>query len=111
MKFIRKNLRAFTLTEMMITAACTAILGMGILTYATMAMRMISRNLTVNHGHDAARASFERLLNDLHNSASQFTLFNVSASGTTYSDITPVYTAAAVVVMAPAILTFISLPT
>jgi prepilin-type N-terminal cleavage/methylation domain-containing protein len=92
MKRIHRNCRAFTLTEVMIVAAVTVILAMGILTYATMAARMIARNVTVNHGHDAARASFERLLSDLHNSASQFTLFNVSSSGTTYTDVTPSYT-------------------
>jgi hypothetical protein len=92
MKPTPRNRFAFTITELMVTAACTAILGMGILTYATMAMRMIARNVTVNHGHDAARASFERLLSDLHNSSSQFTLFNVDSSGTTYTDVIPTYT-------------------
>lgn len=78
----------------MIVAAVTVILAMGVLTYATMSMRMIYRNLTVNHGHDAARASLERMLSTLHNSASQFTLFDVTTSGTTttYSDVTPTYT-------------------
>jgi len=78
----------------MIVATITVILAMGILTYSSMMLRMTSRNLTVNHGHDVARASLERLMSDLHNSASQFTLFNVSVSGTTttYTDVTPTFT-------------------
>src|ERR1035438_9366791 len=94
MKPARKNSSAFTLTEVMVVAAITAIISMSILTYATMATRMIYRNLTVNHGHDVARASLERMLYTLHNSASQFTLFDVSTSGstTTYTDVSPTYT-------------------
>lgn len=94
MKRARHNIRAFTVTELMIVAALTAIVSMGILTYATMSMRMVYRNLTVNHSHDAARASLERMMYDMHNSASQFTLFNVTVSGstTTYKDVTPTYT-------------------
>ena len=93
MKPARKNSGAFTLTEVMVVASVTVILAMGILTYATMSMRMIYRNLTVNHGHDAARASLERMISVLHNAASQFTLFDVSVSGstTTYTDVTPAY--------------------
>ncbi|MGB8356336.1 MAG: prepilin-type N-terminal cleavage/methylation domain-containing protein [Chthoniobacteraceae bacterium] len=94
MKLFRKNLQAFTLAEVIVVAAITAIMAMGILTYSTMMLRMTSRNLAVNHGHDAARASLERLMSDLRNSASQFTLFNVSVSGTTttYTDVTPTFT-------------------
>ena len=67
---------------------------MGILTYASMSLRMVARNLTVNHGHDVARASYERLLSDLHDASSQFTLFNVTVSGTvtTYTDVSPTFT-------------------
>lgn len=94
MKPIRKKSGAFTLTEMMVVATVFVILSIGILTYASMCTRMIYRNLTVNHGHDAARASLERMLSSMHNSASQFTLFDVTTSGTTttYSDVTPTYT-------------------
>jgi len=90
-----KYSQAFTLAETIIVAAVTVILAMGILTYASMMLRMTSRNLAVNHGHDVARASLERLVADLRNSASQFTLFNVTVSGTTttYTDVTPTFTA------------------
>jgi len=93
-KRFRRSIAAFTITEVMVTAAVTAIIAMSILTYATAALRMVSRNLTVNHGHDAARGAWERMLYNLHNSASQFTLFDVSVSGatTTYTDVTPTYT-------------------
>jgi len=94
MKTDRGNSNAFTLTEVMVVAAVTVIIAMSILTYATMATRMIYRNLTVNHSHDVVRASLERMLYELHNSASQFTLFDVSITGgtTTYTDVTPTYT-------------------
>lgn len=94
MKLNRKYSKGYTVTEMIVVAAVAGILGMGLLTYATMAMRMVYRNLTVNHGHDVARASLERLNSVLQSSASQFTLFNVSVSGTTttYTDVTPTYT-------------------
>lgn len=91
MKPFSRHSQAFTLAEVIVAAAITAILAMGILTYGSMMLRMTARNLAVNHGHDAARASLERLMSDLRSSASQFTLFNVSTSGTTttYTDVTP----------------------
>ena len=95
MKLIRNKSHAFTITEIMVAATVFVILAMGVLTYASMCTRMIYRNLTVNHGHDVARGSLERMLYDLHNSASQFTLFDISTSGTTttYTDVSPTYTA------------------
>ena len=67
---------AFTITETMVVAAVTVIIAMGILTYATMSMRMIYRNLTVNHGHDAARAAWRaHALRPCTVRASQLTLY------------------------------------
>lgn len=83
--------KAFTLVELLISMAVAGILGAGILLYSSTALRMISRNLTVNHSHDAVRVSTERMLADLHGSASVFTLVNFN--GTTYSDVTPTSTA------------------
>jgi prepilin-type N-terminal cleavage/methylation domain-containing protein len=92
MKRNPRNLRAFTLTEVMVVLAVTAIISAGIVDYAYISMRMVVRNLTVNHGHDAARGALERMLSVLHQSASQFTLINVNAAGTSYSDVSPTYT-------------------
>lgn len=94
MKRLRHSRIAFTLAETMVALAVAAIVALGIIAYSGMALRMVSRNFAVNHGHDSARASWERLISDLHNSASQFTLFNVATSGTatTYTDVSPTYT-------------------
>lgn len=85
MNFLKKN-RAFTVAEMVVAVAITAIVGLAILDYGAVILRLISRNLTVNHSHEAVRGSFERMLSDLHSSASVFQL--ISYNGTSYSDVT-----------------------
>lgn len=64
----------------------------GILTYFSSTVRLIARNMAVNHGHDAVRTSMQRLYADLHEAASQYTLVDYNASTNTYSDVTPVIT-------------------
>lgn len=86
MKCEQKNFSAYTLVEMVIAMTVTVIIMLGILDYGAAVLRMISRNLTVNHSHEAVRGSFERMLSDLHGSASVFQL--ITYSGTSYSDVT-----------------------
>lgn len=88
-----KYSRAYSIIELSITLGVVGLMAIGLVSYAGMSLRMVSRNLAVNHGHDVARASLERLISDLHQSASQFSLINVTVSGTTttYTDVTPTY--------------------
>lgn len=77
--------RAFTLVEMMVASAAFAIFSAGMMMYASSALRMAARNLATNHSHETARGSLERLLSEVHQSASRFQLINFN--GTTYTDV------------------------
>jgi len=77
---------AFTLVEMMVASACFGILSVGIMIYTSSALRMASRNLATNHSHETARGSLERLLSEVHKSASRFQL--ISFDGMSYTDVT-----------------------
>lgn len=81
----RTRTNAFTLVEVLIASAVFSILSMGIIFYASFALRMASRNLATNHGHETARGSLERLLAEVHKSASRFQL--ISFDGITYNDV------------------------
>ncbi len=81
-----RNLSAgYTLVELMVATALGSLLLAGLVLFSSTALRLISRNFATNHGHDAARGSFERMVADLHNAASTLSL--VSFDGTTYSDV------------------------
>ena len=77
--------KAFTLVELMVASATFAIFSVGVMTYASAAVRMAARNLATNHSHEAARGSLERLLSEVHKSASRFQLINFN--GTSYTDV------------------------
>ncbi len=84
MKFPRTS--AFTLAELMIATAITAVVGLGLVSFAWASGRLAARNLAYNHGHDAMLIAENRLVHDLQDSASTFTL--VDFNGTTYTDST-----------------------
>lgn len=70
----------------MVAGACFAILSVGVMIYTSSALRMASRNLATNHSHETARGSLERLLSEVHKSASRFQLINFD--GVTYTEVT-----------------------
>lgn len=86
MKSSGKQTHAFTLAEMIIAAAVSVILSVGFMIYTSSALRMMIRNLATNHSHETARASLDRVLSQVHNSADRFQLINFD--GTNYSDVT-----------------------
>jgi len=90
-KTSRNSSAGYTLAELMIATAIGSILGAGLLLFSSSALRMISRNFATNHGHDTARASFERMMADLHGAASILSL--VSFDGTNYTNVTPTVSA------------------
>ena len=59
MKIARKGIAAFTLVEMVVAAAVSVILSMGLLLYSFSALRMTARNFSTNHSHETARGSLE----------------------------------------------------
>lgn len=86
----RTTRSAFSIVEMLIAASVFAGVTVAMLSYSQVAVRLISRNLATNHSHDSVRLSEIQLLEDLHDSASQFRLFNFN--GTAYTDATPTVT-------------------
>lgn len=80
----------FTFVEFMVSVAAFAVLTLVLLSFTNTSLRMISRNFATNHGHQAIRTASQRLINDLHNSASSFRLMDFD--GTNYTDITPTAT-------------------
>lgn len=76
---------AFTLVEMMMASGAFAIFSAGIMMYASSALQMSARNLATNHSHETARGSLQRLLSEVHQSASRFQLINFN--GTSYTDV------------------------
>ncbi len=86
----RKQHSAFTVAELIIAGSVMVILSVGIMSYTSSTMRMVARNLATNHSHEAARGSLERMLSEVHNSASRFQLMNFD--GTTYTDVTATVT-------------------
>ncbi len=88
MKIASSQARAFTLVEMIVAGAITAILSTGVMLYMSSALRMVARNLATNHSHESARGSMERFFSEVHSSASRFQL--ISFNGTSYSDVAAV---------------------
>ena len=74
----------------MVATAIFAAVTVGLMTYMQTSIRLIARNLSVNHSHEAVRTSDLRMLKDLHLAASAFVLMNFD--GTTYSDLSPAVT-------------------
>ena len=78
---------AFTLVELLISAAIFSTITIALLTFGATSSRLIVRNLVTNHTHETVRVSDLALLRDLHDSASPFRLFDFD--GTTYADASP----------------------
>lgn len=81
---------AFTLVELLVAASVFAGVTVALMSYSHTAIRLISRNLATNHSHDSVRITGLTMLEDLHDAASPFRLFNFN--GTTYADVTPTVT-------------------
>jgi hypothetical protein len=77
---------AFTIAELIVAGGVSMILSVAVMIYTSSALRMVARNLATNHSHETARGSIQRLLSDVHNSASRFQLMNFD--GTNYTDVT-----------------------
>ena len=82
----RRRCDAFTFLETMFASAVFAAVTVGLLTFSHTAVRLIARNLSTNHSHEIVRISDQRLLQDLHDSASPFRL--ITFDGTTFADAT-----------------------
>lgn len=80
----------FTIVELIVAAAVFTGVTVALMTFTQTAVRLIARNFSVNHSHEAVRTSDLQLLRDLHLSASAFRL--MSFNGTTYTDLSPAVT-------------------
>jgi hypothetical protein len=78
---------AFTFIELMFAVLIFSLVSVGLFTFTSTSLRLISRNLATNHTHECMRISGQKLLYDLHKSASAFWLVNFD--GTNYTDATP----------------------
>ena len=78
---------AFTLVELITAGGAFAIIALGLLATTSITTRLMARNLSTNHSHEAVRASGHRLLADLHDAAAPFTLLNFN--GTIYTTLNP----------------------
>jgi prepilin-type N-terminal cleavage/methylation domain-containing protein len=85
-----RSSRGYTLVELIVAVAVFAGVTAGLMSYILTSLRLIARNLSVNHSHDSVRTSDLRMLRDLHLSASAFTL--MSFDGTNYTDLSPAAT-------------------
>jgi hypothetical protein len=81
---------AFSIVELLIATSVFAGVTIAMLSYSQTAIRLVSRNFATNHSHDSVRISELRMLEDLHDSACPFRLFNFN--GTTFTDATPTAT-------------------
>ncbi len=81
---------AFSIVELLVATSVFAGVTVALMSYSQTAVRLVSRNLATNHSHDSVRIAELRMLDDLHDSASPFRLFNFN--GTTYTDATPTVT-------------------
>lgn len=80
----------FTLIELFIACSIGAVIAAGALVFGAFGVRLMARNMATNHSHDTIRVSVERMISDLHGSASVLQLVNYD--GTSYTDATPVVT-------------------
>jgi Tfp pilus assembly protein PilE len=88
MNSTKRYTSGFTLAEMIVAGAVAVLLSVGIMNYSSSTLRLVARNMATNHSHETARGSLERLLSEVHTSASRFQL--ISFDGTTYTDVAAV---------------------
>lgn len=81
----------FTLTELLVGTSIFSLVMIGLISFSSFAIRMISRNLATNRTHEVVRISDLQLLRHLHEAGSAFRL--VTFDGTTYTDASPAATA------------------
>lgn len=81
---------AFTLVELLISAAIFSGVTIAVLAFGATSTRLIARNLATNHSHESMRITDQTLLSDLHDSASPFRLLDFD--GTNYTDADPTAT-------------------
>jgi prepilin-type N-terminal cleavage/methylation domain-containing protein len=84
---MRPTRSAFTFVEMLVAVAIFGMVSIGLFTFTSTSLRLVGRNLAVNHSHEVMRTSDQELLYDLHSSATAFTL--ITYNGTTYADASP----------------------
>lgn len=90
-KFEKKQaLAGFTLVEMLVAMSIFSGVTVALLTFGQTSMRLVMRNLSTNHSHEAARIAELQMLKDFHEAASPFRLFTFD--GSTYADSTPTAT-------------------
>ena len=75
-----------TLIELLIGAVLVGVVSAGLATFVWVSVRLVSRNLATNHGHESARASVQQLLQNLHDSATGFRL--IDPAGSSFTDAT-----------------------
>ena len=78
--------RGFTAAGVPVASAVRAVVVPGLVSFSGASARLAERNLAYNHGRDAMLIAENRLLHDLQDSGSIFTL--VDFNGTTYADST-----------------------
>ncbi len=71
------SLKAFTLTEIMITVTIMGIVGGGFLLFSNQALRSFTWLTATNVAHQSARVGIQNMLQDIHSSASPLLLVNV----------------------------------
>src|SRR5882757_7178410 len=67
-----------------------SMVSVGLFAFTSTSLRLVGRNLAMNHSHEVLRISDQDLLYNLHASATAFQL--ITFNGTTYSDVTPAVT-------------------
>ena len=86
----RRARGAFTLVELLIASSVFALVTVGLVSFSSFGIRMISRNLATNRTHETVRISNLQLLRYLHESGSAFRLLDFD--GTNYTDASPTAT-------------------
>jgi len=82
----KRHNSGYTVVEMIVAGAVAVLLSVGLMNYSSSTLRLVARNVATNHSHETARGSLERMLAEIHTSASRFQLINFD--GTTYTDVT-----------------------
>ena len=77
---------AFTLVELLVATTISAGVGIGLVSFTLASTTLAARNLAYNHGHSTLLTANIRLLKELQNSGSIFTLMDFN--GTTYTGAT-----------------------
>jgi len=88
-----KRADGFTFPELLVSAGIFSVIAAALMTFLVLGARLISRNLATNHSHETARSAAQKMLADLHNSASPFALINCSGpNGTIFAPVTTTIT-------------------